>query len=542
MFPSLHKSKLVNCLLAAGMLAAPLGPVAPRAAAQAAAPSAGKPPLISNSKKYKDTGEQPSTSRSGAARMSARAMLGKPDGTGAQSTDVEVTTLEAFDTGAPAPGNLERVQLKPLDQAGEPIFARNFTGLKAGGNFATALKGIARGQQVQVQGNISGVDPKRVGVVTVVADTVLRPDLAAASLNAPAQGVVNAPVNITAVVSEVNGDMSARADAVLYVGGAEVDRADDIFVNEGGTVSVAFTHTFAEAGAKSLEVRVEGVTPGDYDAANNSQTASIEVVSPAARRMNYSASAEDRTYTRSYKNAYKRWNGQNVLFYDSENETVESGRTQNAYINALAPQAAAFPLSLKIVHGSGGVEAPSNFTAASPDFSYTWDDWYSAGSSATASFYQGNVQAHIYTEKSTLKATGETVEVTQVQSVRSAGDVTYFSQGYNCGWYYDSGQSCGGDPQAGDYYIFNGGGVNQWGGPLLPAGDAYSITQELSSGGQVYKAEAVINMQPYPSSYGSPYQCNDWYDYWGSGERGVDCWGESYDATTRSGFASDYGN
>jgi hypothetical protein len=220
---------------------------------------------------------------------------------------------------------------------------------------------------------------------------------------------------------------------------------------------------------------------------------------------------------------------------------VESGRTQNSYIDAFVSKAVTFPLSLKIVHGSGGVEAPSNFNAAAPDFSFDWDDSYSAGSVSGVSFFESNLQAHIFTERSTLKATGEVVELTQVQSNRSAGDVTYFSQGYNCGWYFDEGQSCSGDSQAGDYYVFNGGGVNQW-GSLLPAGDTYSITQELSSGGQLYKAEAVINMPASTNSSGSPYQCYDWYDYWGSGWRGIDCSGDSYNATIKSGSASDFSN
>jgi hypothetical protein len=49
-------------------------------------------------------------------------------------------------------------------------------------------------------------------------------------------------------------------------------------------------------------------------------------------------------------------------------------------------------------------------------------------------------------------------------------------------------------------------------------------------------------MPAFTSSYGSPYQCYDWYEYWGSGWRGTDCSGDSYDATIKSGFASDYSN
>jgi len=350
-FPSRLRKSHLGLLLAAGLLSAPLRLAAPPAAAQTASSTSGKPTLIANSKKYKNTGEKPATGRAGSATLSARALLNKKDGDN-RTTDLEVTTLAEFDTGATAPGNIDKVQFKPLDQNGNAIYAKNFTGLTGSGPFKAQANGLAHKQQLQVQGNISGIDPKRTGVVTVVANVVLRPDLSPTSLGAPAKTVVNTPVNISAVVTELNQDVGAKADAVLLVGGAEVDRARRIFVDAGGVVTAAFTHTFDSTGTKSVEVRVEGVTPGDYDAANNSKSATIEVVSSS--NMSFGAYAEDLGFNHSGTWDNKGKDGSRNLVYDDVGEWAQSGWYQNARVDAWMPKAVTFPLSMKAVHKTGG--------------------------------------------------------------------------------------------------------------------------------------------------------------------------------------------
>src|SRR5437763_3795012 len=64
-----------------------------------------------NSEKYRDSGFQPATGRSGSASVSTRALLDK---TG--TTDVDVTT-GTFD-GSPAPGTLGMVQVKAFTPSG----------------------------------------------------------------------------------------------------------------------------------------------------------------------------------------------------------------------------------------------------------------------------------------------------------------------------------------------------------------------------------------------------------------------------------------
>ncbi|MGI9166054.1 MAG: hypothetical protein ACR2G5_06670 [Pyrinomonadaceae bacterium] len=43
---------------------------------------------------------------------------------------------------------------------------------------------------------------------------------------------------------ELKGDVGATADLILYADGVEVDRANGVWVDAGGTVSCVFTHTF----------------------------------------------------------------------------------------------------------------------------------------------------------------------------------------------------------------------------------------------------------------------------------------------------------
>src|ERR687883_466918 len=88
-----------------------------------------KPQLIPNGRKYLDKGLKPASGRSGSASLTARALVGR-DG----KSEVELTTGE-MDAQATPPGNINKAQLKPLDENGEPLYARNYTGLSGGGLF-----------------------------------------------------------------------------------------------------------------------------------------------------------------------------------------------------------------------------------------------------------------------------------------------------------------------------------------------------------------------------------------------------------------------
>ncbi len=218
-----------------------------------------RPTLIPNKKKYADRGMHPATGRSGSATLTVRAMRGKNG-----QTDIQATTGVL---GQPdAPGHIKNVQLKPLNEDGGAIFTQNYNGLTGGGVFTTSVNYLQHLQQVQARANIDGIDPRRTNVVTVVESVKNRPDLEVTNLT-PSTGITGAPINISVIVKELNGDLGASANCVLYV-------------DAGGTVSVAFTHVFQSPGTKQLEVKVESVSPGDWDLANNSVSGQIIITQP----------------------------------------------------------------------------------------------------------------------------------------------------------------------------------------------------------------------------------------------------------------------
>src|SRR5579859_7588745 len=99
---------------------------------------------VSSSKHYRESGVGNATGRAGAASMTARALLGK-DG----NATVEVTT-GAFDSNTTPPGNLAKVQFKPLTQAGNALFAQNFTPT-GGGYYEFTWPSLYRAEQIQLQ-------------------------------------------------------------------------------------------------------------------------------------------------------------------------------------------------------------------------------------------------------------------------------------------------------------------------------------------------------------------------------------------------------
>ncbi|HEX8905297.1 MAG TPA: hypothetical protein VF771_10670, partial [Longimicrobiaceae bacterium] len=122
----------------------------------------------------------------------------------------------------------------------------------------------------------------------------LAPDLRA-ELHAAPRTRTGFPVTITAEVAELNGDVGARADCVLYVDGAEADRANGIWVDAGDAVGCAFSHTFTTPGTKLLRVEVANVSPGDFEPSNNAASGTIDVAdeNPLANDFDYTGMVQE---------------------------------------------------------------------------------------------------------------------------------------------------------------------------------------------------------------------------------------------------------
>lgn len=486
-----HPTRFVRALLILPGLALLAGAcsdelVAPHAApdlpASLSTQAADQPTRVPNAVKYRDSGARPATGRSGAATLSARALLGKD---GATQLEVAAGVVD----GAAGPATLEKLQVKHFAADGSFIRTVNHNAVAGSGRETVAYGGLGRGARLQVQGNVRS--PQRTGVVTVTETVHLRPDLRA-SLDVPGQVVAGLPLSIAAAVTEGNGEVGARADCVLLVDGAEVDRAGGIWVDAGGVVSCAFAHTFADAGTHVLRVEVSNVDPGDFDDANNAAEATVQVT-PAGNDFYYHARVED-VFDHSVSTASGRWEQGNPawVFIDHSDQWTWDIHFQEASLWAWLPYAVTLPLTRIAVSGStgGGVVHQASYTGVSGSTVPGWESvpdcahrWNGAGA---------------YLIVCVLGA-GE-VGLTSVSYMRVAGDVTYHSQGVQEVWF-----SAPGD---GYTYTFNYGDHYTYGDPTVPFGDDYAFSIALTDGDRTWNANVTVPLgapetyawTPYPPS------------------------------------------
>ncbi|HET7464045.1 MAG TPA: hypothetical protein VFJ82_22505 [Longimicrobium sp.] len=443
-----------------------------------------QPRFISNAVKYRDAGARPATGRSGSSSLAVRALLGS-DGV----TQLEVTT-GSFD-GVAAPSPLAKVQVKQLEAGGGVLRTLNYNNLSGGGTATFSYTGLARGQKLQVQANVS--EPKRTAVVTVTEAVRLRPDLRV-RLEAPADAMVGVPVTLLATVSEGNGDVGARTDCVLYVDGVEADRARAIWVDAGDQVTCAFLHTFASAGDHALRVAAENVSPADFDPANNVAEGTIHVGAQRDRRFSYYASAED--YREQSVQLDSAWN-----LYDDGRRTLnvqtltQTTRTQNAQLNGWTPHGVSRAATqIRVSQSTGGVVVHSGFWPNALGHEYgpvsgeldCMSRW-----SSGALFY--------------LCSTGTPDNgFTSFQYLRFGTAVTYYSVTHTSFWYPDA-------PDNAYTYSFDQTTVDASGQPQITVGPDYRFQVELMDGPRTYRADATVAL--------GPVQTSTWTFYRPSGRR-----------------------
>lgn len=235
-----------------------------------------RPARFANSIKYRDKGLQHARGRAGiaatAATLEARALLGRD---GSTILDISTGAIDAPD----ASRLLSKVQLKQYAPDGTQQTTTNYKDINSP-VYQLTLAGRARGSKLQVQGSIVSLDGKRADVVTLTETVKLRPDVSVDHITVPAQSFITVPVNISALISENNGDVGARADCVLAVDGVEVSRARGIWVDAGRSVSCLFSHIFPTTGTRQLTVTAVSVNPGDWNASNNAATSTIAITLP----------------------------------------------------------------------------------------------------------------------------------------------------------------------------------------------------------------------------------------------------------------------
>jgi hypothetical protein len=465
---------------------------------------AAQPNPISNAVKYKDAGAKPATGRSGSAAIQVRALRG------VENTDIEVTTGQ-FDGAAPV-GNLDKVQIKVFSTAGDVMITDNYRkGTLSGGYGHFTYSWPAPGTKIQVQANVSGIDPKRTDVVTVPATVQLRPDLTVAQINVAGQAMRGSVVNIGAVIREANGDMGARANCVLKADGVEIDRANNIWVDAGDAVSVEFRTVFETLGHKQLTVELTNVVPADYNDANNSASAGIEIVSPSSPLW-YTFSASDINYDQtvpghshqvfeSLNPSYPNWVRDSTSYETDTTHAVSYGASlQNE-------KAVQFPVALQsqlTVDGTpllsvDGVvdENPNSFMNFSGDGYWNRCGDFSDG-------YQWMFVCHFHSEFD-----GVIRDLSTAFSSRNAGFVTYASTQTSTTRYATG---------VVEVFTYNYGGEYTTGDVLSPIpvslGNNVNVHGAFTdAAGQHFEGDASVQLFPMePLTYDYGDQCYP-YDY-----------------------------
>jgi len=452
--------------------------------------------------KYADHGHRPAWGRSGGAALSAQALVDK-----AGLADLVVTSFASRDTTAPA-GSIVSLAVSGLasgrgrwkGEDGPPLFVRTFTHLGGGSSDTVSLSGVTPGLKLLIVALVRDGGGRRTDVVTATTVVLKGPDLAVSSMSGAAEALVGMPVLVTAVVSELNGQVGARADCDLYDGTLKVDSAPGVWVDAGSTVSCAFAPTFGTPGPRSLVARVENVAPRDYDPANNSGTFTLAVLSglevgvlppgylPAfvfdARAADVVGSYADTTWTYDFDPSGAPLDS---LYAD----TSDTGRLQTSEFHGTIYNEVPFPLarwSLGQSSGGAGLDTldARNVAGASGAAGVTCADGSSGGVLRLVCAYDPDAVFPL----------GRTT----LDYVRFAGLVTYESRSYEFVY--------GGGPCVDWASCWDDNAANQATGVAGPWVSPLTVTARIEAGGFTYRALAPVPLATSQATTNLPKICS----------------------------------
>jgi len=454
---------------------------------------ASEPERISNTTRYRVSKPSVAKGRSGSATLSTRALRRKSG-----ETDVELSTADLDENAAPA-GSISRVQIATTDARGRRQMVKEYNDLAANGGYvAFTYRGLARGQALQVQANVTAIDGARTDVVSAAPTVKLRPDLFVERLSAPAKAVTGVPVVITAAIGELNQDVGSRAACVLSVDGIEADRADGIWIDAGGLVSCAFTHTFETTGTKSVSVQVPDAVPSDYDTNNNAATTSI-VVREVEPFDNYHmrGASEERRRGSHIQDWSERNDGSIVYGRDYESNSLVT--ETNQFIEYYAEVRHLFDLSatrLSVTESTGGAVVRS----------FALDQISSEPDGCLARYPGTEPTVWVYICQR-VRLSGP---LTTLSYVSTAGEVTYFSTGYDLQWH----RTADGTVTTDASYSWNDAGGSHTVTPVR-WGSTYSIDVVLASADAIYQGPLTMSLGTETISNSTPWACGEWYADWG---------------------------
>lgn len=174
--------------------------------------------------------------------------------------------------GPVLPASLEKVQVKALRD--DDADTHNFFDVPSPEGAATLrLAGPARGERLQVRVHVKDGPQHNLETETTV---LRRPDLTVSELRVPDDVVRTRPFDVTAVVSELGGDVGANARVELFDGMSRVAVANAT-VAPGAATAVGFHIALARPREHTLRAAVTDAVPAEWDVASNSRERAVYV-------------------------------------------------------------------------------------------------------------------------------------------------------------------------------------------------------------------------------------------------------------------------
>ena len=441
--------------------------------------------LVRNSQQYSNRSPAAATGRSGNATAAVSALLDR-NGT----TSLLVTAGRTDGTVA---GNITKLQLKAFNANEQVAWTRNYINL-SGSTQHLALPGFLRGQPIQTQVNIKGIDGARTDVVTVSGIVKRLPDLAVMRIENPARANAGDDVVITAVIAKRNGDTGARSSCVLRVDGTEVDRAQGIWVDAGGTVGCSFDHVFPQVGTRTIEVAVLDVDPKDYDPSNNAATSTIEITEVHPGPFHWSAGAanyrrvdtidSDGWYEATDHSRGGDWSYSQTT--DMHNEFAAMYGSTATFLE--------FPISVRVAGTADGIPVQS-FTLANQGATYEYKDSQETYRSYSAVAPDGTTiwfVTYIYGGESRAS----------IEISRSPIDARYYSSGYMHQWWNYHG---------GDYFYSFPPVAGYSSGAFWPMSSTFNGDWEITDATHTsLRATANLVLTQWNDEYHLPYTCTQY--------------------------------
>lgn len=441
-------------------------------------PAFGGPPDAQRSDRPYAVSRPAATGRSGTAAIEARALIGRD-----AVSLIEVTT-GSLDFGSATSGSLSQLQIKAYRSGSAVAFTRNMTLDQA--SFQQPDPSLYPGQELEVQAHVRALDGSRTDVVTTRPTVLLRPDLAIVHFTGAPEARVGLPVNVSAVVAELNGETGAHADCVLRADDVEVDRAPAIWVDAGGSISCSFMPIFFTAGVRSLRAEVSGVTPGDWDEANNAASLTVDVRTSGlslqpALAMVVDLEQHDSRYERAITTSY----GPPAEGFESERRDTRDGWLQSETFVAHLPVRLTFPITrLGMSITKDGVPRTWTYEDLAPND--VWD--YGEYQGACVHQYDVATEAHRAVWFQICSSWSAASMEAHINYAQHAGDVTYFSRGFTRYWTETPANTT-------SYWSWNEIS-HQLAGERVPSGSRYTFDAVLVTGPDVYASRIEVEMQP----------------------------------------------